>query len=194
MENSARSRPACRRISCWSTAIRGRTSARCSAFVWCSRAAAGFRPQTMGHEREKAGALAPVLIHGGADRRLASDANMTDRLHYMISAARTDSLGCARRLLVCAALTSLLSGCTKIAENAAPPATATSGVLRVGSYEDLDSLNPVLSDELFVTSVCQFIYSGLIDYDDHGSPVPDVALEVPTHANGLISRDGRRIT
>ena len=119
---------------------------------------------------------------------------MTDRLHSLVSATRERSLGATRRLLVCVAVAALVSGCTKVTENVAEPAIATSGVLRVGSYEDLDSLNPVLSNELFVTSVCQFIYSGLIDYDDHGAPVPDVALEVPTLANGLISRDGRRIT
>jgi peptide/nickel transport system substrate-binding protein len=119
---------------------------------------------------------------------------MTDRLHCIVSVARRNSLACARFLLLCIVVSAFLSGCTKIAENTAPPAAAASGVLRIGAFEDLDSLDPVLSDELFVTSVCQFIYSGLIDYDDHGAPVPDVALEVPTLANGLISRDGRRIT
>jgi peptide/nickel transport system substrate-binding protein len=91
-------------------------------------------------------------------------------------------------------LSGALIGCAKIAENAAPSQGSSNGVLRIGSFEDLDSLNPVLSDELFVTGVCQFVYSGLIDYDDHGNPIPDVALAVPTQANGLISRDGRRIT
>ena len=119
---------------------------------------------------------------------------MTDRLHYLLSAPLAKTLASARRLLGCAAVCSVLLGCAKIAENASLPETSSHGVLRIGSFEDLDSLNPLLSDELFVTGICQFIYSGLIDYDDRGLPVPDVALEVPTQANGLISRDGLRIT
>ncbi len=119
---------------------------------------------------------------------------MIGRLHYRISANAAKSLAAARQLLACAALCGTVIGCAKITESAAPPQTSAHGVLRIGSFEDLDSLNPVLSDELFVTGVCQFVYSGLIDYDDRGLPVPDVALAVPTQANGLISRDGRRIT
>jgi len=68
------------------------------------------------------------------------------------------------------------------------------GVLRVGSYEDLDSLNPVLSSQSFVTDVEQMIFSGLIDYDDHARPIPDVALEVPSLENGGVSKDGLTIT
>jgi peptide/nickel transport system substrate-binding protein len=68
------------------------------------------------------------------------------------------------------------------------------GVLRVGSYEDLDTLIPTLSQQQFVTDVAQMIYSGLIDYDDHANPVPDVALAYPTERNGGISRDGKTIT
>lgn len=68
------------------------------------------------------------------------------------------------------------------------------GVVRVGAYEDLDNLDPVLSDELYATNVFQLIFSGLIDYDDHGNPVPDLALEVPTQENGGISADGKTIT
>jgi len=64
----------------------------------------------------------------------------------------------------------------------------------VGSYEDLDTLNPILSIQQFVSDVSQMVYSGLIDYDDHGNAVPDVALVVPTEANGGISPDGRTIT
>jgi peptide/nickel transport system substrate-binding protein len=68
------------------------------------------------------------------------------------------------------------------------------GVLRVGSYEDLDNLNPLLTTQAFVSDVAQMVFSGLIDYDDHAEPVPDVALEVPSQKNGGISRDGKTIT
>jgi peptide/nickel transport system substrate-binding protein len=94
--------------------------------------------------------------------------------------------------------TALLTGCSKISERAAAPGSANSwthhGVLRIGSYEELDNLNPILTTELFVSDVCQLLYSGLIDYDDHGEPIPDVALVVPSRGNGGISADGKTIT
>ena len=96
-----------------------------------------------------------------------------------------------------AAMLFVLAGCTKISTNTGPPGAhpwTHHGVLRVGSYEELDNLNPVLSTELFVTDVCQLLYSGLIDYDDNGDPIPDVALAVPTRTNGGISADGLTIT
>ncbi len=89
-----------------------------------------------------------------------------------------------------------LSACTKIQTSTGGPsgnAWTVHGVLRVGSYEDLDNLNPLLTTQSFVTDVAQMVFSGLIDYDDHGNPVPDVALEVPTQENGGISRDGKTI-
>ena len=91
----------------------------------------------------------------------------------------------------------LLGACTKVqtgvGERSSNPWTIH-GILRVGSYEDLDTLDPVLSQQQFVSDVDQMIYSGLIDYDDHANPVPDVALAFPTQENGGISPDGKTIT
>ncbi len=101
------------------------------------------------------------------------------------------------RLAASAAALVLLSACTKIQTNVAGHegnSWTVHGVVRVGSYEDLDTLIPTLSQQQFVTDVAQMIYSGLIDYDDHANPVPDVALAAPTQANGGISRDGKTIT
>ena len=89
-----------------------------------------------------------------------------------------------------------LPGCTKVSsgvQGGGNPWTVH-GVVRIGAYEDLDSLNPILSNELFATNVFQLIYSGLIDYDDRGNAVPDLALAIPTQDNGGISKDGRTIT
>jgi len=91
----------------------------------------------------------------------------------------------------------VLDGCTKISSSTTPAGGHSwthHGVLRIGSYEELDNLNPILSTELFVSDVCQLLYSGLIDYDDHAEMIPDVALAVPTLANHGISRDGLTIT
>ncbi|MBC5806823.1 MAG: ABC transporter substrate-binding protein [Candidatus Eremiobacter antarcticus] len=88
-------------------------------------------------------------------------------------------------------------GCSKIETStggAGGNRSTIPGVLRVGSYEDLDNLNPLLSNQSFVTDVEQMVFSGLIDYDDHGDAIPDVALEIPTLENGGIAADGKTIT
>lgn len=99
-------------------------------------------------------------------------------------------------ITVLAAALLATAGCTKVSSGAAGAGNAWTvhGVVRIGAYEDLDSLNPVLSNELFATNVFQLLFSGLIDYDDHGNAIPDLALAVPSQANGGISRDGRTIT
>ncbi|HLW38208.1 MAG TPA: peptide ABC transporter substrate-binding protein [Candidatus Eremiobacteraceae bacterium] len=100
------------------------------------------------------------------------------------------------RWLVFASLFALtLAGCSKIQTsvgglNAGGNPWTVHGILRVGSYEDLDSLNPLLSSQSFVTDVDQMVYSGLIDYDDRANAIPDVALQVPTLENHGISADG----
>jgi len=102
----------------------------------------------------------------------------------------------SRRLLYALVCALALAGCSKISSSTQRIGGHTwthHGVLRIGSYEELDTLNPINSTELFVSDVCQLLYSGLIDYDDHGEMVPDVALQVPTLANGGISKDGKTI-
>ncbi len=100
--------------------------------------------------------------------------------------------------LVLSALVMSTLACTKIqtrtgAGGSSNPWTVH-GVLRVGSYEDLDTLNPLLTTQAFVSDVAQMVFSGLIDFDDRANPIPDVALEVPTPANGGVSPDGKTIT
>ena len=95
------------------------------------------------------------------------------------------------------AATFSLWACTKVQTSVgghAGNSWTVHGIVRVGSYEDLDTLIPTLSQQQFVTDVAQMIYSGLIDYDDHANAVPDVALAWPTQRNGGISRDGKTIT
>lgn len=99
--------------------------------------------------------------------------------------------------VVCMAFAVFTTSCTKVETTAgssgAHNAWTVPGVLRVGSYEDLDNLNPLLSTQAFVSDVAQMVFSGLIDFDDHANPVPDVALFVPTPHNGGISADGKTI-
>jgi peptide/nickel transport system substrate-binding protein len=97
-------------------------------------------------------------------------------------------------LVIVAVLSS--PGCTKVSSGTPGGGNAWTvhGVLRIGAYEDVDSLNPILSNELYSTNIFQLLYSGLIDYDDRGDSIPDLAIAVPTQTNGGISRDGRTIT
>jgi peptide/nickel transport system substrate-binding protein len=68
------------------------------------------------------------------------------------------------------------------------------GHLRLGVLRTFDSLNPLISGQAATTDVAQFLYSGLIRFDERGEPIPDAATVVPTRENGGISRDGTTIT
>jgi peptide/nickel transport system substrate-binding protein len=56
------------------------------------------------------------------------------------------------------------------------------------------SLNPVLLEGPTAYTVSNFIYSYLTTYDSDGTIVGDLAREVPSLANGGVSRDGKIIT
>ena len=68
------------------------------------------------------------------------------------------------------------------------------GHLRIGVVRTLDNLNPLLSGGAATTDVAQFLFSGLIRFDERGDPIPDAAEAVPTRENGGISADGKTIT
>jgi peptide/nickel transport system substrate-binding protein len=68
------------------------------------------------------------------------------------------------------------------------------GHLRLGVLRTIDNLNPLLSGQAGVTDIAQFLFSGLIRYDQNGNPIPDAASEIPTQRNGGISADGKTIT
>jgi peptide/nickel transport system substrate-binding protein len=68
------------------------------------------------------------------------------------------------------------------------------GHLRIGVLRTIDNLNPLLSGSAAVTDLAQFLFSGLIRFNDHGEAIPDAAEVVPTRENGGISADGLTIT
>ena len=70
----------------------------------------------------------------------------------------------------------------------------TPDTVKIGMYEEPATLNPVLSTITFEDDIYQLIYDGLIRINDRGRPIPDLAVAVPTLANGGIARDGRTIT
>ena len=98
-------------------------------------------------------------------------------------------------LVLAIALSLAVNGCTRISTQTgeAPHSYTIPGVLRVGFYESLDNLNPLLSLQTYVGQVETLIFSGLVQYDDHYRLVPDVAAVVLMLANGGVSKDGLTI-
>ncbi|HZO93480.1 MAG TPA: peptide ABC transporter substrate-binding protein [Candidatus Baltobacteraceae bacterium] len=94
-------------------------------------------------------------------------------------------------LLACALA---LGGCTRSA-----PETGADGrspwtiphVLRLVDVADPDSLNPLLSTMDLSYDLSALLFSYLVVDDGRGRLTGDLALQVPTLANGGISRDGR---
>jgi len=60
--------------------------------------------------------------------------------------------------------------------------------------EDIDTLNPILTDEILVLDLSELTQGYLVMPDAHGAMTPSLALRVPTQANGLISSDGMTFT
>lgn len=68
------------------------------------------------------------------------------------------------------------------------------GVLRVGNPDEPDNLNPMFAHTGATDQVDGLIFSSMFRYDDNGNLFPDLATEVPTYANGGISKDNKTIT
>jgi peptide/nickel transport system substrate-binding protein len=68
------------------------------------------------------------------------------------------------------------------------------GTLRIAQRETPDNLNMLLGTEVVDTDISMFWAGYLFKLDDRNQLVPDLALTVPTQANGGISPDGLRIT
>ena len=66
--------------------------------------------------------------------------------------------------------------------------------LRVALTQEPGTLSPIVGTLAIEADLVQFLFSGLTRYDDRGNQVPDLAVRVPTLANGDIARDGRSIT
>ena len=103
-----------------------------------------------------------------------------------------------RRRIGCAALALVLlaTACAKVGTTASGErhSWTRAGVLRIGSNYDVKSLNPVLDGSALSLDVSMFVYSWAVRYDGAGRPVPDALREIPTLANGDVSKDGRTLT
>ena len=89
-----------------------------------------------------------------------------------------------------------LTACTRVTETAAGqrhPWTLPH-VLRVVDLAEPDHLNPYLSEMDITYGVASLVYSYLVVADDRGQLIGDLAADVPSLANGGISKDGRTYT
>jgi peptide/nickel transport system substrate-binding protein len=68
------------------------------------------------------------------------------------------------------------------------------GHLRIGISDEPDNLNPMFAHTDATDQVDALIFAPVFRYDPRGALVPELATEVPTYANGGISRDSKTIT
>ncbi len=91
-----------------------------------------------------------------------------------------------RKLSVIAAVLALTMALSAIGFAANP--NPKGQIVMVG--QDVETLNPLLSESTYETSVLNGIFSQLVRIDETGTLLPDLAEEVPTVENGGISEDG----
>jgi peptide/nickel transport system substrate-binding protein len=103
-----------------------------------------------------------------------------------------------RNELLCFLLASSL--CVRAAAGAAErPANrvnawTTPHVLTISDAGDVNTLNPHLSQSAPVANLSEMTMAWLIRWDEHNQPYPELATEVPSRANGGVSKDGLTIT
>ncbi|HVN69103.1 MAG TPA: peptide ABC transporter substrate-binding protein [Candidatus Binatia bacterium] len=101
------------------------------------------------------------------------------------------------RVAAVLALGAVAAGCTKVSTGNAPAGTrhpwTIPGVLRFSEFADPKNLNPMLASASPTLDIAMFAYSWTVRYDDKGRPVPDALSEIPTVANGDVSKDGRTL-
>jgi peptide/nickel transport system substrate-binding protein len=73
-------------------------------------------------------------------------------------------------------------------------AWTTPHVLTISDGSDVTTLNPHLSQFASVANLSEMTMAWLIKWDGHNQPYPELATEVPTKANGGVSKDGLTIT
>ena len=107
-----------------------------------------------------------------------------------------------RRLLAICLCAIFAAGCTKVGTQGTGN-EAGSGrqnsytqphVLRYATSEDLVGLNPLLNQQTTLGLMSSLTMAWLIKWDHDNRPVPELATQVPSKANGGISPDDKTIT
>ena len=92
------------------------------------------------------------------------------------------------------------SACTKVDTTSSSSGHAVThswtvpGVARLAVEEEPNSLIRMFSNQSSADDVTALLFEPLFRYDERGRPVPALALRMPSMSNGLISRDGLRVT
>ncbi|HTD32854.1 MAG TPA: ABC transporter substrate-binding protein, partial [Candidatus Elarobacter sp.] len=87
-----------------------------------------------------------------------------------------------------------LAACSRTADQTAGRNGAPADTLVVAQQREPASLNPALENGVSSTEWGELLFQYLVKYDDRGRLVGDAATEVPSVANGGVSRDGLTIT
>ncbi len=102
-----------------------------------------------------------------------------------------------RRAIAALAAAGALGACTK-AGNGTTSAGSNSwtvpGVLSFSEVSDPKNLNVVLNSASPTLDLSMFIFSYTVRYDNTARPFPDAVTEIPTIANGDVSKDGLTLT
>jgi len=99
----------------------------------------------------------------------------------------------ARSLLTRLAVTATLACLCACASSKPATPHAAKTLVFTGLAGEPDNLNPMLSGSADLDSFSRLYMSYLVDSDDHGQLVPEIADRVPTQANGGISADGKTV-
>lgn len=90
----------------------------------------------------------------------------------------------------------LLAGCTRLGTSAGARGNPWTRhhLLRIVNLSEPDTLNPLLSTFQVSSDLAQFWAGMFFNWSDRNEFVAELATEVPTLANGGVSRDGKTIT
>jgi peptide/nickel transport system substrate-binding protein len=100
-----------------------------------------------------------------------------------------------RLTLTAIAISALLAACAKTETTVPEPDKSgpQPGVLRFAEIDEPSSLNPLVASQPIVLDLSYLMYSFFFNVDDKLNLVPEIATEVPTVANGGVSKDGKTI-
>jgi len=88
-----------------------------------------------------------------------------------------------------------MTGCTRTrSPESGRHAWTIPGHVRIGSPDEPDNLNPMFAHSDATDQVDALMFAPVFRYDARGEFVPELATEVPTYANGGISKDSKTIT
>ncbi|GAC1521757.1 MAG: peptide ABC transporter substrate-binding protein [Vulcanimicrobiaceae bacterium] len=93
------------------------------------------------------------------------------------------------RIAPAVAFAGAMASCSRVS-TADRPAEPSHDRLVYADAQDVKSLNPMLATSTTAGDLSMFLFSYAVRYDDKVRPVPDAVREIPTQANGDVSRDG----